>query len=583
MSEDNAETLVRSVQRQATSRRHQVGFTFLADGDAARLDLTYGELDTWACAIAAGIQSHVRGGDRVLLLFPPGLDFLAALAGCLYAGAVAVPVPVQYIHHRPDLLAALARHAAPKLALTARSHGAALTAALLSTSVEVETLDLATHEFAGQAIQRLALSWTEPDLRSSSVAVLQYTSGSTGRPKACMITHGNILSNCAGMQVKFGLDQTARAVAWTPHYHDMGLVGGIFAPLCVGFPVVHFSHTAFGLRPMRWLKAISKFRATVSAAPTFAYNLCVARIPAEQRKELDLGCWTTAIVGAEPVRSSVLDRFSDAFAASGFRRAAFRPCYGLAEATLLVTSPDPGQAAAVKWVDRSALLRNEVAQAEAGTPTAQAVVSCGTPPPGTDLAIVDPATHRPNPTDTVGEIWVSGPGVTAGYWNGPEAPPPTLAAPAAPGRESRVVKTGDLGFLSGGQLYVTGRCKDLIIVHGENHYPEDIEETAQQSHPWFLAGAGAAFSIAGEEGERSVLVQEVDRAALRSPDGEALSARVRDAIFRKHQMPLQDVVLVRPGTLPRTTSGKVQRVSCSRLYLADAFDRVCTGASAAQA
>jgi amino acid adenylation domain-containing protein len=486
------------------------------------------------------------------LLYPPGLDFIAAFFGCLYTGAVAVPAyppaPARQGRGQPRLRAIL-EDAAPRFVLTT----AGLSARIGVLAEELPGLTaaerLATDEITGGED-----GWAEPALTPETIAFLQYTSGSTSDPKGVMVSHGNLLHNEEVIRTACGHDERSTFVSWLPMYHDMGLIGGVLQPLYTGAACVLMAPVAFLQRPVRWLRAISRWRAHTSGAPDFAYELCARKIPPEQREGLDLSSWRIAFDGSEPVRARTLAAFAEAFAPSGFRAEAFFPCYGLAEATLIVS----GQAGQVAPLVRAA-------PEDAG---ARPVVGCG--PAGIDLeiAIVDPEGDSENLTERgpgdVGEIWVAGPSVARGYWNRPELTERTFHARLS-GRSVPFLRTGDLGFLEAGQLFVTGRIKDLIIVRGRNHYPQDLELTVADSHPALRSGGGAAFAVETEAGEGIVAVQEVG--VRERADPQEMLAAVLQALGEEHEVPVYAIVLVRPGAVPKTTSGKVQRGLCRQRFL----------------
>jgi len=497
-------------------------FTFLGDGESASEQLTYAEVDRKARSIAADLQRRGAAGERVLLLFPPGLDFVTAFLGCLYAGAVAVPAYPPSPGRGTGRLRSLLEDARPRLALTVPS---------LLERVERE-LEGATEAAALAGL--LAEDWRPPAAGPESLAFLQYTSGSTSTPKGVRITHGNLLSNEQAIQHAFGQTEESVVVGWLPLYHDMGLIGNVLQPLWCGATCVLMSPLSFLQRPRRWLEAIGRFRGTTSGGPDFAYSLCARKIPPAEREGLDLSSWRVAFNGAEPVRAATLDAFAEAFACCGFRREAFYPCYGLAEATLFVSGGDPE--AAPRVADHQG----------------RQLVSCGRAWPGERIAVVNPETGSELPAGEEGEIWVSGPGVAEGYGNGESF--------------RGVLRTGDLGVLDGrGELFVTGRLKDLIVVRGRNLYPHDVERTAEASHHALRPGGGAAFSVEVEGEERLVVVHEVER--RREAEAREAAEAIRAAVLREQEISPHDVVPIRAGTLPKTSSGKVRRGACREAYV----------------
>ena len=427
--------------------------------------------------------------------------------------------------------------------------------------------------------------WSMPDVHGDTLAFLQYTSGSTGTPKGVVLSHANLVHNSALIACSFEHTRAATGVFWLPSYHDMGLIGGILQPLYVGRPNVLMSPMSFLTRPYRWLAAISRFRGTTSGGPNFAYDLCVRKITPEQRKTLDLSSWRVAFNGAEPVRAETLDAFAEAFAPCGFHREAFYPCYGLAEATLIVAGGFVHKPPVVNTFDAAGLARGEVLEAEPDDEGVRALVGCGENLPDQQIVIVDPETLTPSPPGQIGEIWVQGPSVAQGYWRQPEATESTFRArlncgagvpPAraseTPAPQAPFLRTGDLGFLQDGELFVAGRLKDLIIVHGVNYYPQDIERTVQQSHPRLRSDCGGAFTVERDGREQLVVVQEVER--HKQSDFREVFDAIRRDVAGEHELSLDAIVLIKAGSVPKTSSGKIQRHACREGYLAGTLDVV---------
>ncbi|OLF11712.1 hypothetical protein BLA60_12380 [Actinophytocola xinjiangensis] len=540
-------TLLDILRRRSAEQPDRVGFTYL-DDDAS---LDYRGLADRATAIGDDLRGRCAPGDRVLLLHPPGLDYLAALFGCWDAGMIAVPAYPPRANKSAVRLAGIIADACPALALTVASAVPGVADALADLPIRVVASDALTP--SGREVERAA--------SSDTVALLQYTSGSTAAPKGVVITHGNLTHNLGHIARSFRQDADSRAVLWLPPYHDMGLVGGLLQPLYGGFPVTLMSPMSLARSPMTWLRAVSDLGATSSGGPNFGYELAVRRISPEQRAELDLSRWRLAFTGAEPVDPDTLRRFAEHFAPCGFRRDAFYPCYGLAEATLLVSGGAAGAPAVTRRFDRAALGGGHAVPSATG----QTLVSCGTAMPDQDIHIVDPDRRVGVPDGAVGEIWLRGASVGAGYWNQPEETAAVFGAHRADTGAGPYLRTGDLGFLDGGELFVTGRRKDLIILNGRNHYPRDIEGAAQSADPALRPDAGAAFSVPVDGVERLVVVNEVGRT---DRDLAEIVAAVRTEIAARHEIRAHAVVLVRPASVPRTTSGKVQRHRCRADYLA---------------
>ncbi|MFF8971781.1 fatty acyl-AMP ligase [Streptomyces sp. NPDC014995] len=574
-----ARTLVDLLTTHATHQPGRIAYRYLVTGDpdGEVQEISYARLATRSRAIAAWLQDRGLAGSRAMLLYPPGPEFVCAFLGCLAAGVVAVPgVPPQ---GRADNHRALTRmrrliaDADAKVVLGGREVVAALGTMADQLPQLAEITCLATEDVTDEA----AASWREPDLTADSVAFLQYTSGSTSAPRGVVITHGNLLDNERVITERMGhtpdvIEEYGHEliVSWLPVYHDMGLVGPVLNTVHLGLTTTLFSPLHFLQRPDRWLRAVSRYRPHTSGGPNFAYELCLKHATPELVDDLDLGSWKVAFNGAEPVRAATLRRFTDTFAPAGFRREAFYPCYGLAEATVMVTGGTVGTPPVLLEPDGGAA---EVADA--------AAVGCGRPGEGMTVVVADPERQRELPEGEIGEIWVSGTSVAKGYWRNALATRESFRA-TLPGHEGRFLRTGDLGFLRGGELFVTGRLKDLMVIDGRNHYPQDLELSAEMSHPALRPGCTAAFSVdggmdsavdgvvdGGLGGERPVLVAEVDPGAAGEGEGEGekIIDLVRGAIGEAHGLSVYDVVLVHPGTIPKTSSGKIQRRATRAAYL----------------
>jgi acyl-CoA synthetase (AMP-forming)/AMP-acid ligase II len=551
-------TLVAALRRRAAESPETAGYTFLADGEVEAARLTYAELDRHARGIAAALQEVGAAGERALLLFPSSLEFVAGFFGCLYAGAMAVPAyPPRSARGLPRLLAIL-QDARPRVILTTQEiagQARKLLGGNLGPIAWVTTDGLAAR----------AEEWREPAIDGDTLAFLQYTSGSTATPKGVMVSHGNLVHNEEMIRRAFAQSAESVIVGWLPLYHDMGLIGNVLQPLWVGAPCILMTPIAFLQQPLRWLAAISRYRGTTSGGPNFAYELCLRKIGEEQKAMLDLSTWRLAFNGAEPVRAETLDRFAAAFASCGFRREAFYPCFGLAEATLFVAGGEPGAGPSVREL-RPAPLEEGKAEPAAPGETGQALVGCGRAWMDQRLEVVDPETATPVEAGKVGEIWIAGPSVAQGYWGNAEATERDFGARLAGEPDAGpFLRTGDLGFFLDGELFVTGRLKDLIILRGRNLYPQDIELTAERAHSALRAGCGAAFSVDIEGEERLVIAQELERGAENvSPD--EINEAVRAAVARDHEAGVYDIVLLRLGTIPKTSSGKIQRQACRAAY-----------------
>lgn len=570
--------LVRLLRLRATENPTRRAYTFLLDGELERRHITYQQLDARARAIAGYLQQEGLEGERALLLYPSGQQFIAAFFGCLYAGVVAVPAYPPRRNRNLQRIKSIVADAEARVVLTTEEVFGRIEP-VLAEEPDLGALPWrCTREF-GEAE---ASAWTDPKITPETLAFLQYTSGSTGTPKGVMVSHGNLLHNTAMISDMFRAPADGVGVTWLPLYHDMGLIGGILQPIYFGRPTTVMTPAHFLQKPMRWLRAMSDTGAHISGGPNFAYDLCVDRVTEEERQTLDLSQWEVAFNGAEPVRPETIERFCEAFAPCGFRREAFYPCYGLAEGTLMVAGGEKWAAPPIRSFDAEALQAGVAEAVEPGAEGSVRLVGTGHAAPDQEVVIADPETREQQPLGQVGEIWVSGPSVAQGYWRRPDATSETFAAYLADGR-GPFMRTGDLGcfHLSDGgvkqELFVNGRIKDLIILRGVNHYPQDLELTIEQAHEDLAVGAGAAFAVGDEGAERLVVVQEVGRS--RDIDFDEVVAAVRSQLGKLHEVSPQAIVLIKPNSIPKTSSGKIQRHACRRAYEAGELDLVAVGAA----
>ena len=571
-------TLVDALRERARERPGEQAYTFLLDGEAEGACWTWGELDRTARVIAGRLQQVAVPGDRALLLYPPGLDFIAAFLACLYAGVLAVPAYPPRGRRPLARLGSILESARPVLALTVEAQVSSVRRALEPAGDAAPAEILATDGSGGEVD-----AWRDPGLTPETLAFLQYTSGSTADPKGVMVSHANLLHNEEMIGRAFGqfaLSQPV-VVGWLPLYHDMGLIGNVLQPLILGAPCVLMAPMAFLQKPVRWLRAISRYRATTSGGPNFAYEQCLQKISEKDRGELDLSSWTMAFNGAEPVRARTLDRFAEAFAACGFSRRSFYPCYGLAEATLFVAGGERTVEPVVARLDAGSLEQGRAVVAEDAAEGAERIlVGCGRPWLGQEAAIVDPATGQRLGESRVGEIWIAGASVAGGYWRQPEETGRVFGQRLA-GSPHEFFRTGDLGFSHGGELFVTGRLKDLIILRGRNHYPQDVELTVENAHPAVRSGCAAAFAVDRDGEERLVVACELDRRLL--AEAEAAAAAIRQAIAAEHEVQVAEIALLRPGGVPKTSSGKVRRRACRDAHLSGQLPVVALSDLAAMA
>lgn len=561
-------TLFDLLSNRAATNPEQNLYTFLHRGETEAARLNYGELEQKAKAIAALLQSRTKQGARVLLLYPPGLDFITAFFGCVYAGVIAVPAYPPKPNRKLTRLQGIIRDADASLILTTTS---------LLLKIEGQLKQLETDQLQWLTSDDLELErggdWNQIAIAGDDLAFLQYTSGSTGTPKGVMVTHANLLHNSKLVYQAYGHSSDSQGVIWLPAYHDMGLIGGVLQPLYGDFPVTLISPLDFLQKPIRWLQAVSRYRATTSGGPNFAYEQVCSKVKPEQLAELDLSNWSVAFTGAEPIRAETLDRFATTFAPCGFRREAFYPCYGMAETTLIVTGGLKSAPPIIKQIDPPALEQQRIKIAKDNEPSRQ-IVGCGRAAPGLKIAIADPQTGISLQEGQVGEIWVAGASVTKGYWQKPEATQASFSAYLTDTGQGPFLRTGDLGFLLHGELFVTGRIKDIIIIRGQNHYPQDIELTVEKSHPALKINSGAAFAVDDRGLERLVVVQEVKRTYLRQLDTRAVVKSINRAIAAEHNLQTYATVLVKTGSIPKTSSGKIQRYACKAEFIAGSLNVV---------
>ena len=567
-------TLIDLLRYRADKQPERLAYQFLEDGKTEAARYTYLQLDQQARAIAARLQLAQAQGERALLLYPQGVEVVAAFCGCLYAGVIAIPVPP------PD--AGRMKRALPRLLEIIKDADASL---VLSNQRIIDLLqtneDVVSPQFekmiwldTEQVDVHLADQWQDPHIDQRGLAYLQYTSGSTSVPKGVMLSHDNLMHHSAYLQRACGYTPDGATVTWMPYFHDYGLVEGLIQPLYTGVPCYVMSPLSFVKRPKRWLEAISKYRATHSQAPNFAYDQCVRRVKPAKREGLDLSFWKAAGNAAEPINPRVMREFADAYAPHGFRWTTFAPAYGLAEATLLVSSKRVGTEPAILSLDATALEKGHIALANEDV-LQRDIVSCGQLVCETEVVIANPDTLTRCEADEVGEIWVADPGVAGGYWQRAEATQETFKARLKDSPTTGpYLRTGDLGFMRDGELYITGRIKDLIIIRGTNHYPQDIEWTVQQLHPALRPDYGAAFSIIDDGEEKLVVVQEVERQYQLTLEAEELLADIRQAISEAHELQVSAIALVKSGNVLKTSSGKIQRRACRDNFLAGTLEVV---------
>ncbi len=593
-------TLVELLRWRAETRPNTRAFTFLVDGRKKEVQLTYAELDKKVRAFATLLQKKGLKGERALLLFPPGIDYIIAFFGCLYAGVIAVPAyppDPNRLNRTLPRLQAIVHDAQASMALTNDSIMYMIKILRLGNKFTDTmermpllrkfrtTMNYFTAQKTGLANARelgelqwissddvldsLADSWHEPDINESTIAFLQYTSGSTGTPKGVMLTHGNLLANSADIYTAFGYREGTEGVIWLPIYHDMGLIGGVMQPIYGGMSTTLLSPIHFLQKPMRWLETISRIKSVnvVSGGPNFAYDLCVKKVTQKHLETLDLSNWSVAFSGAEPVRYETVERFYNTFKDNGFKKEAFLSCYGLAEASLYVTGVDYKEIPPSMHFDKLELGKSKLISVSGSHPNAQHMISCGHPPLDQRVEIVNPQTFKIAEPDETGEIWVQGPNISQGYWNRKQATEETFGARISGSNDGPFLRTGDLGAMVDGELYITGRVKDLIIIRGRNYYPQDLEFVVENVHQAIRPGCSAAFSIEEDEQEKLVIVAEVRQ--QKNLPLEEITAMIRAAVSETNDIRVQTIVLIKARTISKTSSGKIQRHAVKNEFFED--------------
>ncbi|WP_125557297.1 non-ribosomal peptide synthetase/type I polyketide synthase [Pseudoalteromonas rubra] len=581
--------LVATLVTLARTRGDDIAYQYFFEDNQPAVSLSYAELDLKSRKIAARLLTYFDRGDRALLLYNSGFEFVEAFFACLYAGIVAVPVYPPKKNQNTDRLRSIIEDAGATGALTS-SKIYEIAQPLFEAETSLSNVSIIATDSEGVE-QVEPMAWQDIRIAPQDLAFLQYTSGSTGSPKGVMVSHANIMDNEEMMKLAFGHSAQTPIVSWLPHFHDMGLIFGILHPIYIGAPAALMNPTSFLQKPLRWLKLLSETKAVTSSAPNFAYDLCVDTIKEEELANLDLSHWQSALNGAEPVRASTLERFYQKFKHCGFRREATAPCYGMAETTLFATGGRLMKTPSVLQLDskemhqgKASLLSEPAAHTELfydlhvadNTPTDNQpyyAVSCGSTWHGHTLAIVNPETKQRCADGHTGEIWVKGASVAQGYWRKAEQTKEIFQAHIADDNDGPYLRTGDLGFVHQNELYVTGRAKDVMIFRGKNYYPQDIELTVVEAHAAMDNNGGAAFSYLSEQGEeRLVIVQQVKRTAVRKLNEQEIFAAITSAITEQHGITPHEVVLIKPGRILKTSSGKIQRQENKRHYLADTFD-----------
>lgn len=540
--------------RHAYTQPHKPILAFLDEQESVQQSWTFAELDRRARAIATHLQARGLREKTVGLAYPSGLEFVAAFCGALYAGAIAVPMPLPRSRGNDERTATILEDSGATLVLTNAAHRSVIEKQLGSTG---STLEIA----ASDSLPDESNKWTPETWRQDQLALLQYTSGSTRLPRGVMISHGNLAANLESLREMLRTHPNSVGVSWLPLFHDMGLIAGVLEPLWVGYSAYLMTPASLVQSPMRWLRAFTRYRGTIGGGPNFGYQACVDAAKTSGTGGLDLSSWELAWNGAEPIRPDTLEAFRKTFAPVGLRQDSLTPSYGLAESTLLVTTNNGDMPAHDLVVDEDELRHGRVRPCAAGAPRAKRLIASGRPGSGIHVRIVDPETRREKGAQQVGEIWVSSDSVGKGYWQ-KQADTITTFRAHLDSSEGPFLRTGDLGFLEGGELFVTGRLKDVLVIRGANYYPHDLEHTVESSHRALRPDAGIVIGLEDGPGVRVVAVQEVRRDCWRSVRPDEICEAIRRAVAREHQLALQGVVLLKPYGIPKTSSGKVQRGRC---------------------
>lgn len=570
-------TLPEILQTRAEYTPDNTAFIFLTDGDDQEERITYKELDQAARSIASQLIALNMKGERALMLYPGGLNFIKALFGCMYSGIIAVPAYPPRKNRSVERLRTMVVDSGATIVMATEE----IFNASNKNFLDVEDLKnlkwvlTDNNLFPGNSEK----TFEKPGYED--IALLQYTSGSTGMPKGVMVVHSNIMRNCEFIRTSFSFSTKSTGVSWLPSFHDMGLVGQILQPVYTGFPSVLMAPVSFLQKPIRWMKAFSKYRGTMGGAPNFAFDLLADNTTEEEREGLDLSSIVTLYCGAEPIRKSTFTKFIDTYTRYGFKTEMLYPCYGMAETTLITSGPPALRGPVYLTVSGNALEKNKISLASETQADVRHLVGVGYPWLDTTVKIINPETLQVSKPDEIGEIWVNGTVVTKGYWNNKKVTDETFRAELE-GDGNQYLRTGDLGFMYEGELYITGRLKDMIILHGLNYYPQDIELIAERSHEALMPNASAAFSVLVDEVEKLVIVAEVKRAYLRDLDVNGISDAIRQAVSDEFELEVYAIELLRTASILKTSSGKIQRKACRQGYIEKTLEVVGESVSEAR-
>ncbi|MBX9983782.1 fatty acyl-AMP ligase [Priestia aryabhattai] len=567
----NYSSMIDLLSHKVMIHPEKVVYTFLSNDNQDETNITYQELHMYAKQIAAYLQHLGLEGQRALLMYPSGIDYVKAFLGCIYANVIPVPVYPPGLSRNMERLKAIMDDSATNIILTTTQLHSKISFhfsdELSNMNLKWIPIDDISHDYRDQ--------WSQPKVDKESLAFLQYTSGSTSSPKGVMVTHGNILHNEAMIKAACQHNEDTVMLGWLPMYHDMGLIGNILQPLYLGAKCVFMSPMDFLQKPFRWLSAISKYKATISGGPNFAYDLCLKKITDEQKVQLDLSSWEVAFNGAEPVRYETIQKFAQAFKDCNFKLNQFFPCYGMAEATLFITGNEKLTKPVSKGFCKENLLENKAIERPINSEDSVKLIGCGMTWLHQKVEIVNTDSLSKCASNEIGEIWVKGDSIAKGYFGRKQETNYAFNNTVKDTNENGFLRTGDLGFFHEGQLFVTGRLKDVIVLRGKNHYPQDIELTVEKADQTIISGASAAFSVDINGEEKLIIVAEIERKYRPRPHNkrelkgylDSVLRNIRQQVMEEHEVQPYTISLLKTSSIPKTSSGKIQRSACKNAYL----------------
>lgn len=563
------QTIIDILYERSQTTPDRIAFKYIYDDEKKTEGVSYKSLWIEALIIANFLKERAATGDRVMLLFPPGLAYVKAFYGCLLAGMIAVPLYPPRRNSKSERILGVATSCQSSLALTVNSELININKILASTDQFTSSLTIYAVDDLHEE-QKASSTYEKADC--DFPAFLQYTSGSTGNPKGVVVTHGNIIGNLRHLTLTAGGSTDDIFVNWLPLFHDFGLITAVLWPVFLGAPSILMSAATFVRNPMSWLKAISYYKGTICGAPNFAFDLCVQK--ANQLDVIDLSSWTVAYNAAEPINPNTLKNFCLCFEPCGFKPESFYPGYGMAEATVFISGGRPQLRASQLVINKKSFSENKIEITTIENQFSTKLVSCGRTLHPHTLKIVDPTSYQEMPEMEIGEIWFAGPSVSTGYWQLKELTDVTFNQVIGGDADNKYLRTGDLGFIYKDELYVTGRMKDLIILRGKNYYPQDIESVSVSAFPGLKYGRCAAFTIDAHHSESLIVVAEIEREYMRKFNSEVAGTEIRKKISQDLEITIHEIVFVKPYSLPVTSSGKVQRAKTKQLYLSNDLEAI---------